>query len=67
MYTTSATSPVPTRYMIAWYAGPNGGNIAQKANGWTGGTNLTRYANPEYDALYEQLWAETDLEPAAQL
>jgi peptide/nickel transport system substrate-binding protein len=67
MYTTSATSPVATRLMDAFYTGPNGVNIAQKENGWTGGTNLTRYANPEYDRVFEQLRAETDQGRAAQL
>jgi peptide/nickel transport system substrate-binding protein len=53
--------------MTAWYAGPNGSNIAQKENAWAGGANFIRYASPEYDALFEQVSAETDLERAAQL
>ena len=32
MYTNNATTPIPVAYMIAFYAGPEGENIAQKAN-----------------------------------
>lgn len=67
MYTSGAGSPVPVSFMTAWYGGPDGSNIAQKENGWTGGANLVRYASPEYDQVFEQLSAETDLEQAGQL
>ena len=36
MYTNSATTPIPIDYMLDWYAGPDGENIAQKANDWNG-------------------------------
>ena len=52
--------------MQGWYAGPDGRNIAQKSNGWSGQNN-DRYVNPEYDALYEQVVKETDAERAAEL
>jgi peptide/nickel transport system substrate-binding protein len=66
MYTNGATSTFPTLYMQAWYAGPNGSNIAQKSNGWSGQNN-DRYNNPDYDKLYEQVVKETDAEKATQL
>jgi peptide/nickel transport system substrate-binding protein len=64
MFTNGATSTFPLLYMQAWYAGPDGRNIAQKANGWSG-QNIDRYVNPAYDALYEQVAKETDPERAA--
>ncbi|MGH2530663.1 MAG: peptide ABC transporter substrate-binding protein [Thermomicrobiales bacterium] len=66
MYTSSPSSPYPTDYMVNWYGGPDGANIAQAANDWSG-QNFHRYANPEYDALYEQALLETDAEAAAEL
>jgi len=53
-YTDGATSAFPLNYMKYWYAGPDGANIAQAENDWTG-TNKTRYSNPDYDALWEQI------------
>ncbi len=66
MYTNGAGSPVPVSFMAGWYSGRNGSNIAQKENGWSG-FNLTRYSNPDYDALYEQVLVETDIEQASAL
>jgi peptide/nickel transport system substrate-binding protein len=66
MYTNGAGTPVPTDYMIGWYAGPDGTNIAQKSNQWNG-QNFQRWVNTEFDALYEQLVKVTDLEQAAQI
>jgi peptide/nickel transport system substrate-binding protein len=66
MYTNGASSPVPTDYMLGWYAGPDGSNIAQASNQWNA-QNLQRYQNAEFDALYEELITVTDLELAAQL
>ncbi|MER3436154.1 MAG: peptide ABC transporter substrate-binding protein [Chloroflexota bacterium] len=65
MYTNGPSSTYPLTYMQSWYAGPNGSNIAQKSNGWSG-VNEARYQNPEYDALYESLLKETDAERAAE-
>src|SRR5215216_88495 len=48
MYTDNPTSPVPVSYMLSWYAGPEGANVPQKANGWSQ-LNYGRYSNPEYD------------------
>jgi peptide/nickel transport system substrate-binding protein len=66
MYTNNPTTPFPTAYMLGWYAGPNGENIAQKENNWNG-QNYQRYSNPEYDALFEAVQTETDLERAAEM
>jgi peptide/nickel transport system substrate-binding protein len=66
MYTSSPSSPYPTDFMVNWYAGADGNNIAQKANDWSG-QNYHRYNNPEYDALYEAALVETDQEAAAAL
>ncbi|MGH2534362.1 MAG: peptide ABC transporter substrate-binding protein [Thermomicrobiales bacterium] len=65
MYANNASTPYPTGYMASWYAGPEGSNIAQQANGWSG-LNESRWANAEYDQLYESLLVETDPETAAE-
>jgi peptide/nickel transport system substrate-binding protein len=66
MYTNNASSPFPIAYMNDWYAGPDRENIAQASNQWNGG-NRQRYYNPDYDAVYEAVQVETDLEAAAQM
>jgi peptide/nickel transport system substrate-binding protein len=59
MYTSNPTTPIPVAYMLDWYGGPEGENIAQKSNDWS--------QNAEYDKLLEQVRLETDLEKAAEL
>jgi peptide/nickel transport system substrate-binding protein len=66
MYTNNATTPIPTAYMIGWYAGPEDSNVAQKANNWSG-QNYGRFKNAEYDELFEQVQLETDIARAAEL
>jgi len=66
MYTNNPSSQFPISYMQAWYGGPNGSNIAQKSNGWSG-VNSGRFRSADYDALYEAALKETDAEKAAQL
>ncbi len=66
MYQSVPTNPTPLNYMEAWYAGPDGSNIAQASNEWTE-DNTSRYRNPEYDALLEQARTETDPETLANL
>jgi peptide/nickel transport system substrate-binding protein len=66
MYTNNATTPIPLAYMIGWYAGEDGENIAQRSNNWNG-QNYQRYNNPEYDTLYDQVKLETDIEKAAEM
>ena len=51
--------------MSRWYAGADGSNIAQASNEWSG-FNYQRFANAEYDQLWETLADETDLEQAVQ-
>jgi len=66
MWTNGPYSPLPVSWMLHWYAGPNGENIAQKENGWAK-NNTQRYNNPDYDALYEQLEKTLDAQEAARL
>ena len=66
MYTNNASSEFPLSYMQSWYAGPDGVNINQRANGWAM-MNESRYNNPEYDALYDAAVLEVDAEKAAEL
>jgi peptide/nickel transport system substrate-binding protein len=66
MFTSSVAKPPPVTYMVRWYAGADRSNIAQKSNGWAG-RNIQRYANPEFDALYEQAQTEANMEASAQL
>jgi peptide/nickel transport system substrate-binding protein len=66
MYTDNPTTPIPVDYMLGWYGGPEGDNIAQASNQWSG-QNYCRYQNAEYDELLEQVRLETDLEKAAEL
>jgi peptide/nickel transport system substrate-binding protein len=66
MYTDNPTSPNPVEYMLNWYAGPDGANVAQAENDWSQ-TNYSRYSNPAYDELFDQARLETDLELLAEL
>jgi peptide/nickel transport system substrate-binding protein len=66
MYTDNPTTPIPVEYMVGWYAGPEGENIAQASNDWSG-QNYSRYQNPEYDELFDQVRLETDIEKAAEM
>ena len=65
-YTDGATSAFPINYMKYWYAGPEGENIAQLENNYTG-TNKTRYSNADYDALWEQIAAVATEQEAIDL
>jgi peptide/nickel transport system substrate-binding protein len=66
MHTIGPASPFPRDYMSRWYAGPDGSNIAQASNEWSG-FNYQRYSNAEYDQLWETLADETDLERAVEI
>ncbi len=66
MYTSNPTTPIPVAYMISWYGGPEGENIAQASNDWSA-QNFSRYQNAEYDELFDQVRLETDLEKAAEM
>jgi peptide/nickel transport system substrate-binding protein len=65
-WTNGPYSSLPISYLNRWYAGPDGSNIAQKANNW-GKDNTQRYQNPEFDALYERLLAATTVAEAEGL
>ncbi|MFL5762223.1 MAG: peptide ABC transporter substrate-binding protein [Thermomicrobiales bacterium] len=65
MYTNNAGTPYPVSYMSSWYGGKNLANIAQKGNDWSG-INESRWHNDDYDAMFDSLGTETDLEKAAQ-
>ena len=66
MYTTGPSYTFPTDYMANFYTGKDAYNVAQKSNGWNG-SNASRYQNPDYDALYDEVLKTTDLEKAAEL
>ncbi|MFN8677364.1 MAG: peptide ABC transporter substrate-binding protein [Thermomicrobiales bacterium] len=66
MYTNNSTTPIPVAYMIGWYAGPDGENVAQKANDWNG-QNYSRFQNADYDETFDQVRLETDIAKAAEL
>jgi peptide/nickel transport system substrate-binding protein len=53
---TNGTDPDPTSYLEANWTTKN---IAQKSNNWNL-YNYSRYSNPAYDTLVEQLRKETD-------
>lgn len=58
-YARNITSARPIRFLNAWYAGPDGTNISQEANSWSGG-NYNRWQNEEFDAELEAARIETD-------
>jgi peptide/nickel transport system substrate-binding protein len=55
MYTTGNESPDPTAYLSRYLCT----EIAQKENDWAT-ANVSRYCNPEYDALFQQYSGEVD-------
>ena len=58
MYTNNPANPTPVDYLVGWYSGTDGSNIAQKANGWNG-QDSQRWVNADYDTLYEKLVSGT--------
>jgi peptide/nickel transport system substrate-binding protein len=66
MFQSVPTNPTPITYMENWWAGPDGSNISQASNQWTG-SNTMRYNNPDFDALLDQARTETDPEALADL
>ena len=55
MYTNGPTSPYP----VSWAERYRSDDIAQKSNNWAG-TNITRWNNPDYDALHDQAQTAID-------
>lgn len=66
MYTNNPSSPVPVSFLVSWYAGKDGANIAQKSNSWQG-QNYQRWVNEDFDAKFEELQVATSLEAASEL
>ncbi|MFQ3618674.1 MAG: peptide ABC transporter substrate-binding protein [Cyanobacteriota bacterium] len=62
MYTTGNTNPDPGSYMKTYLCS----EIAQKSNNWSK-DNVSRYCNPAYDALWQQVASELDPEVRRQL
>lgn len=62
MFTTGNTNPDPGSYMQTYTCN----QIPQKANNWTG-DNVSRYCNPEYDALWQASSQELDSEKRRQI
>ena len=65
MYTSTFGSPFPLRFMQIWYSGNPSTDIAQKSNSWSG-RNYTRWVNADYNKLFDQVKAETDVQKATQ-
>jgi len=57
---------IPVVWMSNWYAGEDGSNIAQEANGWQT-TNVQRWQNADYDQLFNDLRVATTTEDAQKL
>src|SRR5207245_2035869 len=55
MFTNGAATPDQTQYLAGWTTA----QITSKSNDWHG-NNYHRWANADYDAMYQQLKAETD-------
>ena len=55
MYTTGPTLPDPQQWLQLFLST----EVAQKSNKWQG-RNVTRWRNPQFDALYHQASAELD-------
>jgi len=66
MYTNSPSSPVPVSFLVSWYGGEDGANIAQKSNGWQG-QNFQRWISEDFDAKFEELQVTTDIDAASAL
>ncbi|MBT8203334.1 MAG: peptide ABC transporter substrate-binding protein [Acidimicrobiia bacterium] len=62
MYANNSGSPDPQGYMGNWITA----QMPSPENNF-GGQNIQRYANPDYDALWEQLAAEGDLNKRAEI
>jgi peptide/nickel transport system substrate-binding protein len=62
MYTFGPASPDPQSYLEGWICA----EVSSAANRWNG-NNVSRYCNPAYDALFEQLKTEFDPQRRTQL
>lgn len=66
MWANGSGAPISPRFMLSWYAGPDGENIAQKENDWSG-QNKQRYQNPDFDAIFDELRVATTFDEAIDL
>src|SRR5699024_6973903 len=66
MWSSGPEEPISPKFMAKWYSGPDGHNIAQKENDWSG-DNFQRYQNPDFDDLYDQLREATTFDEAIDL
>jgi len=64
MYTNGPSSPYPIDYMSGWKSVDPDVDLAQKSNQWAG-TNIHRWVNEDYNAMYTQ--ALTELDEAKQV
>ncbi len=62
MFTTGNLNPNPTPYFKTYKCD----NIPQQINNWSG-DNYSRYCNPEYDRLWEQVITELDSDTRAKI
>ncbi len=60
MYTNGPSSPYP----VAWAERYRSDDIAQQSNNWSG-TNITRWNNPDFDALHDR--AKTAIDEQEQI
>ncbi len=65
-FASGVGAPPPVAYMIRWYTGEGGREIAQQSNGWAG-RNIQRYQNAEYDAIYDAARIEPDPAKSAEM
>jgi peptide/nickel transport system substrate-binding protein len=66
MFTSTFDSPFPLLYMKRFYSGDPAVDWAQKSNSWAP-QNFLKWKNDNYNQLYDQVKAETDVQKAAQL
>ena len=62
MFTNGPSDPDPQDYLASYTTK----QITQKSNGWKG-NNYSRWSNPEYDKLHDQLVKEVNPEKRAQI
>jgi peptide/nickel transport system substrate-binding protein len=66
MFTNGPSSTFPISYMAAYISIDPARDIAQQSNAWAG-SNLYRWVNEEYNALYSEAQTELDTERQAEL
>ena len=59
MYTNNATTPIPIAYMIGWYAGEDGENIAQRRTTGTARTTAATRTRTTMNCSSRCAWRRT--------